>query len=488
MENNHLKNLFFYMSIPIIRVFVNFGIIPVLTLYLSEVDYGLIGLLTVVYAILSTFYLGLNSTTVRFFCLYKGDKKKLKQLISTNLFVITIGQTIISALLYYFFDEINRIFLDQKLTISLLMLGSFSYFFLNLVTLFQTLNKFLFKAKLWAFVEFIGIILMPSVSLYLVIFKKMTFEALIYSPAIVNFVLLLILIYCFRSHFTYRISFKSFVVSVKYSWPMVFATLIGIGGSYIDKIILGYNHMVQDVGNIEIGNKLSNILKIFIDALGGSLSPYTLKCLDSDNDIEKSKLVRYEMKFLALVIFVGLGISFFTEEVVFLLTHGQFEKVKYFLPMYIYYYIFSGLGAISYWRIYRHNDKTYYKMIFSILYLVINVCLTIILIPRFGVYGAAFATLFSTMIVKIISHIIACRLTPTELDNKMIVILLSFSFFESICLYLVLFFVNNLYLKLVFKIVLLLLYIFFILKLQIFTFLEMKQLRKQLFSKTRFKS
>ena len=163
--------------------------------------------------------------------------------------------------------------------------------------------------------------------------------------------------------------------------------------SGFDKVMLVNYKGATEVGYYDFGNRFAGILKIFIDAIGKSFSPYFLEKISSNEKNSKKKIVSTFYELISILGIVALIISLFSEEALIVLTNENFYMAKVLVPFLILYYLFSILGQLSINQ-FIHAEKLYYLAPISILGLVSNVILNILLIPIYGVIGAVFAKIY----------------------------------------------------------------------------------------------
>ncbi|MGA1823444.1 MAG: polysaccharide biosynthesis C-terminal domain-containing protein [bacterium] len=113
---------------------------------------------------------------------------------------------------------------------------------------------------------------------------------------------------------------------------------------------------------------------------------------------------------------VGLGIIYFSEELIKLLTTKEFYPSMYVTPVYVYFYIASIMSKISMNQI-CFSEKTIYLLPASIVGLLVNIILNIILIPKFSAVGAAFATAVAAFFVNTIQLYYGMKVYPLHLGK-----------------------------------------------------------------------
>jgi O-antigen/teichoic acid export membrane protein len=230
------------------------------------------------------------------------------------------------------------------------------------------------------------------------------------------------------------------------------------------------------VGILDLSNKISSILKMLIDSIAGVTSPLTLDLLTRNTEAATKKLADLYLKMVYFILLLSLGIILFSKELILVLTTKEYHFAIYVAPIYIYYYIFGVLGMISYWNIYYHPRKTFWMIPISALAMVANTVANIILIPKYGVMGAALAAFLSMGAVQAIQFFIGMKITPVPINMLKLTMIFLALFLETGILYLLYYLGCGILLGVVIKLFLFLLFVVMGWKWKIFTPAEIKEL------------
>ena len=258
--------------------------------------------------------------------------------------------------------------------------------------------------------------------------------ALVIGALVSNSLVLTTSLFINRNLFVLRISLKKIKRAIVFGIPEVPNVIISLLYSGFDKVMLVNYKGATEVGYYDFGNRFAGILKIFIDAIGKSFSPYFLEKISSNEKNSKKKIVSTFYELISILGIVALIISLFSEEALIVLTNENFYMAKVLVPFLILYYLFSILGQLSINQ-FIHAEKLYYLAPISILGLVSNVILNILLIPIYGVIGAVVATTISGTITSIIQLYYGNKILPLPINiyrliklYLIILILLVFSY------------------------------------------------------------
>ena len=191
---------------------------------------------------------------------------------------------------------------------------------------------------------------------------------------------------------------------LSYGWPILIIGLAGMINEVSDKILLRYflppgSHVQSIIGVYGANYKLAILMMLFIQMFRYAAEPFFFA--ESEKEDAKTTYSR------VMTVFVG------TTWMIFLLVMLFMDLFKYFIgpafwiglqivPIVLMAKLFLGVFYnLSVW--YKLTDKTLYGGAVAIIGAVITITLNVLLIPKFGYMGSAwanFACYFSMMVVS----------------------------------------------------------------------------------------
>lgn len=432
---SYLKNTVYYTFIPLLRNGLAFFTLPILTRYLTLADYGTVNLLTMTMTILfSLFGLNLTETTYRYYFKYQDDLNALKAMFSTVLLTLLISVSLGMVILIVLFPLVNKSVFHGTMTLLWMSLVFTQFLFMQI----NAMNQYLFQnrqeGKAWVQNELAAIGIQVPLSIVLVTTTSLTFEAIILSAVAAEFVKGVILFVRLRSYYALVFEITFLKEAVAYSWPMLPNMLLSIVYTALDRTMLSTYKGVSQVGLLDLTNRITLILKTFMDGIGGTFSPITLNCLTINTKESLEKLSNLNLQVISLILFVGLGISVFTQELVLLLTTKEFHFTMYIVPIYIYSQVFVIVSHVPSWLI-RFPGKTVWTIPITACVVASNVVANVLLIPKYGVIGASIAALISSAIGNFMQYVIGMRITPIPMKNTKLLTIFMVMFIETAIVY-----------------------------------------------------
>ena len=192
-----------------------------------------------------------------------------------------------------------------------------------------------------------------------------------------------------------------------YSLPLLVLGLAGIMNQTIDKILLPVlepdrAHAMSDLGIYGACYKVAVIMVMFLQAFRFAYEPFVFAKHREAGMTMEQKLADYSRVmtwFVALGFLIFLGVMVFLPVLRYFISPAYFEGLKV-VPVIMLGELFFGIFFnLSIW--YKLTDRTAWGSWFSLGGLAITVGLNVLLVPRIGYMGCAWAALacYGTMMV-----------------------------------------------------------------------------------------
>ncbi|HBU07466.1 MAG TPA: flippase, partial [Candidatus Magasanikbacteria bacterium] len=194
----------------------------------------------------------------------------------------------------------------------------------------------------------------------------------------------------FDWHFDFNLAKQLF----KESWPLMFSVLFFAIYSRIDQVMLKNMLNNEAVGQYSVAVKLSEFWIFIPGIISSSVIPAIINAKKNDQQVYEN---RYKKLYL-LIFYLALSISFFififAKTIVSVLFGPDYLEAVNPLRIYVWSGVASAVGYLvsMYLIIEKHTKIIFFNTFLSML---INVILNLVLIPIYGISGAAIATLIS---------------------------------------------------------------------------------------------
>jgi O-antigen/teichoic acid export membrane protein len=334
--------------------------------------------------------LGLDGIVVRE--LVKDDSKS-NELIGTAFWLKVMGAILVLIIL-----TVSISFSSNDAYVNTLMLVITS------ATIFQSFNvvDMYFQAKVLSkFVAYTNVIslLISSIIKIVLILNE---ASLIYFAWVVLFdsiVLALGFIYFFLKNTT--ISIRNLVYKktvaialLKDSWPLILSGIVVSIYMKIDQVMIKEMLNIEAVGQYAAAVRLSEAWYFIPMVISASLFPAIVNSKKISKELYYERLQKLYNLMVWMAIVIAIPMTFLSDWIVELLYGGQYNEAGSVLTIHIWSGVFVFLGVASgKWFVTENLQMLSFWRAFN--GMVVNVALNFILIPKYGIQGAAIATLLS---------------------------------------------------------------------------------------------
>ncbi|MCD4770581.1 MAG: flippase [Bacteroidales bacterium] len=306
----------------------------------------------------------------------------LKMSGSLLLFVMTM---------FYFF-----IFKNEPIYLQLAIVASLHYIFnsseiIEYYYRARVRTKYIFISKLFGNV---------FSSILKVLFILMGLSVVYIGVARISlaFFTMIFLFYFFRKE-DFNISLQYFKIEkgielLKESWPLIFSGVFAIIYLQIDKIMIGEMLSSYEVGQYSVAARLSSLWFFIPLVIRQSVLPVFVNAKNQNEDIYYKRL----NSMFSIMVFISylIVIPFFllSNKIIYVLYGSQYNEAGDVLAIHIFSLIFFFIGiGRGLWVV----NESYFKfdLVNNIGAGILNIILNLLLLPKLGIIGAAYATLVS---------------------------------------------------------------------------------------------
>ncbi len=409
-----LSNLSWLMAARFLTRIMALLILPIKTAYLSPKDFGIIAMFTIASSFLGGLYgMGVVSFAGRVIYKYeRTDRQKCKEdlgriliyLVSFSLVGVVVSSFMIKDIFGLFFKDIivpHTIFFYVPVCMGFVV--AIHGFTSNSLLSLQ-LNKRVFYVEISMFILFV-----PAQVIGLVFFGFSVWDV-IALQLIVQVIIAFLGLWMIKDWISFPGKpLKIFVETMRYSLPMVLMNFGAWFQQSIDKIILNKIVNLNAVGLYSAGVALATNYSFLSRPIATSIKPEISKRLDARDPNFQKQIKEFFMLFFQFSVFLYLGVSLFSKEIVEVLMDVRFHECYRIVPLVVLCLIFGELNGIFHLKFIFRN-KTIWFPISMVLGIVLSALLNYLLIPRYDIYGAALANGGTALIIMLFCYIVSQKL------------------------------------------------------------------------------
>jgi O-antigen/teichoic acid export membrane protein len=193
-----------------------------------------------------------------------------------------------------------------------------------------------------------------------------------------------------RGHVSATFSFADLRPMLWLGVPMIFNALATKVLINADRFFINHYVDAREVGLYELANKFASILPILITNPFSLIWPAMRFQVMKDEDADEYyALVLTYLTFLSL--YFGLGVAVLVPDLIRITLREEYWGATPVVPLFVLYYLFVATGKGVNVGLMTER-KAYWNPIIVVSAAVVNIALNVALIPRYGMMGAAWAT------------------------------------------------------------------------------------------------
>lgn len=386
----YFKNTSWLFSEKILRIFLGLFVGVWVARYLGPEQYGLFSYaqsFVVLFSALAT--LGLDGIVVRELV---TDESKRDVLLGTSFLLKLIGSII---LLSFLAVAVN--FTSNDIYTNSLI------FIIASATIFQSFNviDFYFQSKVLSkyvvFSNTISLFISSIIKVILILNNAplIAFAVVVlFDAVILSFGLIYFYNHKNLSFKTWKFDKNVAVNLLKDSWPLILSGIVITIYMRIDQVMIKEMLGAFEVGQYAAAVTLSEGWYFIPTVICSSLFPAIIYAKKVSEELYYKRLQKLYIMMVWIAIAVALPITWLAEFIVNLIYGSEYILSSNVLKIYVWAGIFVFFGsAWSKWMILENLQKTVIKL--QLLSLLTNLVLNYILIPKYGIEGAALSTLIS---------------------------------------------------------------------------------------------
>lgn len=406
------KNTMWILAERIIQMLLTLIVGSLTARYLGPSNYGLLNYGASIVAIFTAITkLGLDSIIVKELV----ERKKENGSIIGSAMIMRLASSFLSIILIFVVLLVFKP--NDKLVILLTVLQSISLLFQS-YELFDLWFQSNLNSKFTSIAKTIAYIIVSLYKIFLLICSKSIIWFAI-STTLDYLLIFAILIIMYKKNNGQKLeySYKEAKGLLNKSYHFIISSLMVILYMQMDKIMIGNMIDEYHVGLYSAATTICTLWAFIPEAIINSFRPiiYSLKKENQPLYVKRLKLL-YCIIFWLGICFC-LIISIFSKYIILLLYGNDYLLAQIPLIIAVWYTAFAYVGVARNIWIVSENKNSFAKK-FTLIGAVVNLILNFILIPLYGIKGAAVATLLSQISVVIIAPLL---FKETRVSTKYII-------------------------------------------------------------------
>lgn len=376
---------------------INFLLLPIYTNNLGVIEYGKISTITAFTGFISSFLiLSIYSGLSRF---YKEENDKNK-IVNTTLNFAYIMSGVMLILVVLLGRTFSNIIFDFEGSYKILCIIVITSILGQILSIYTCKYSMEYKALKVCIIQVSQISLQFIIIIYLILVMKIGLMGVLYGQLIATAFMFLILTLKELKNYKFEIDKLLLNNMMTFSLGLLPVNIAGWILTLSDRYFIKHYNGFSDTGVYNLGYQFGMLINpLFITPFLNSFTAYKFEIYKHSDAKEKFKgLFR---KYNVIGCFIMLEIAIYSKFGIVVFANKDFANAYKVVPLILYSYFLYG--KTGYYALgFQIQNKTYKIGIYMGYAAVLNIILNFFLVPKWGMIGAAIATIVSYYLLNLI--------------------------------------------------------------------------------------
>lgn len=406
-----LENSVLYTFSSLLVKALGFILLPVYTLFLSPDDYGITNLVSS-FTQVATFVVAfsLYSAVIRFYTDYKDDRVKLKRFYGTTIvFVLISGSFFIS--LGFIFHNLLASWLFSGISFyPVVAVALLTLIFVCLHTVHQSIMQGMQHGKKLTVVNLCFFVFEVGLNLLFIGVFRLGAVGVLLARLIVNICYFIYMLIDLKKNdlVIFCVDIKILREVLKYSIPLMPHNLSTHIANFASRIFINNNGNLSSVGLYSVASQFGAIIDLVQASVNKAFAPWFYETMNTNDKESKREILRLSRFLIILYSLIYMVIGLFSQEVIILLTNEKYIMAWTAIPILVVGFSVKSLYYFYINILFYHKEAARKIFIATISGSFVDIILSFLLVPMYGMYGAAVAFLIAKVVIVTIV-IVMCR-------------------------------------------------------------------------------
>lgn len=384
---------------------IAFVLIPIYTRFLSTSEFGILSIATVISTLLMNIYqFGQAGALQKFF--YDFKKEDTKKLIGTILIFELIVVIILAVVFSIFGPILFGLFLPGINFHPIILIVVWSAAFSTFAFFPQVLLRVEKKPISYSVLLISRFLLTNILIIFLVVFLKKGVIGALLGILISAAVFFVIYIYHALKRSILRIDVSKLKLTLLFGLPLIPHAMSGWILTFIDRFMIERISGLSQVGIYSLGYNLGLAMSIIVTSINLAWVPFFFETAKKRGEKAPKIFSKIIIYYTLVIITIALILSVFSKEIVVIFSTPAYYSASVVMPIIVVTYAVQGFYFIAVNALFLKSKTTFIAITTTVI-AVTNILLNLYLIPKFGILGAAWATLLSFLFFYLVIYKLA---------------------------------------------------------------------------------
>ncbi len=381
---------------------VGFVLLPVYTQYLTKAEFGTVTIVVLISAFLSVLYtMALGAAVMRYYHEYRHEPERLAAFSGTVMSFIALVSLAMTAALALGGEVLLRPFLDDVPFYPYMMLGLGVALCQPIIDAYLVFLQAAERAKPYAVLVIGSVLIKTLLAIAFVVGVGFKAGGVLGAHVIATTIIFaLVVVWLFRE-VKFGLQREHLRTAFRYALPLWPHTLSTQSRQLVDRMFLANLVSLGAVGVYHIGFQFGMLTHLVAASVGRAYQPLAIRAM-KDNDIPRlDNLRNLGLSLVVGYTLVAAAISLFSPEVVQFLAGPDYHDAYLVVPLLSFSNVGVGIYQLLANALMMRPQTTKYMSLCTFFSLGLSVVLALILIPRFGMLGAAAGAMVTQILYSV---------------------------------------------------------------------------------------
>lgn len=409
------KNSLIYSATNMLQKGSAFLLMPLYTIYMSPADFGIIAVTTSINGFLSIFFtFALTSAITRFYFDYREDPEALAEFWGTIITAVGLLSIAGAAALLIWGPSLLSGLLGDVPFWPFMALGVITSAFQPLFTTYLAVLQTRNQAGLYSLFSLSNFLLTTALTIGFVVIGKQGAQGALVAVLISAVASALASLWMLRRDFRLLLRLDYLRLAFGYSLPQIPHSVASQVTATTNRLMLNTYLGATSTGLFSVGAMLALAVEVIAQSVNRAYVPLSMEALKQGRAKDYAQIQAMGSAIVVVFCMLGAAIASFSEEILMLLTASEFWPAHTIVgPL-----VFGGVASAVYYLVvnilFFDRSATKYLPLGTMTAAISNVSLNLWLIPRYGLMGAAVATVIAQVLATVLVASIGSRFDPVR--------------------------------------------------------------------------
>lgn len=388
---------------------------PLYTLYLDPAAYGVLSIVTAVNGFLGiVFTLGLTSAMTRYYFEYENDHKTLSEFWGTILTLILIASTILGSILLLVGDRLLRPLIGAVPFWPYVALGVLSTFFQPFFNTHLAVLQMRNQASQYALMSIASFVLTVGLTIFLIIYKGCGVQGPLIATLIVSIAFFALSLWMMRNDLKFGLNLRHLRTALRYSLPLIPHSVAGQTSAVTDRLVINSQLGAAATGLYSVGSMVAMVVEVIAQSINRAYVPLSMAALKRGSKDDFHQIRAIGTLCVAAFCLLGACVGTVGNELLWLMANKNFSGGGIIIPFLVFAGVANGIYLLFVNVLFYEQSTVKLVPLGTLTGAVCSVSLSLLLIPHFGLLGAATATLLAQIFATILIAKLGLSVDPVK--------------------------------------------------------------------------